>query len=149
MDTVEQLNGTYFYKGVSNVSAGELFFWILLEEIDEHVGGINNIVAVSSIILGLPLLNTRGKPGNATPGTSIASKYSRQLLNVKLPRPLPTFTNTSIKLLKPMWTNNLGAFVGRTVPVVGWALLTNDVAQIVYKTVSTYNMIVREEDRVW
>lgn len=26
MDTVEQLNGTYFYKGVSNVSAGELFF---------------------------------------------------------------------------------------------------------------------------
>ncbi|MEA5100991.1 MULTISPECIES: STM2901 family protein [Pantoea] len=149
MDTVEQLNGTYFYKGVSNVSAGELFFWILLEKIDEHVGGINNIVAVSSIILGLPLLSTRGKPGNATPGTSIASKYSRQLLNVKLPRPLPTFTNTSIKLLKPMWTNNLGAFVGRTVPVVGWALLTNDVAQIVYKTVSTYNMIVREEDRVW
>lgn len=25
MDTVEELNGTYFYKGVANISAGELF----------------------------------------------------------------------------------------------------------------------------
>lgn len=27
MDTVEQLNETYFYDGSSNLSAGELFFW--------------------------------------------------------------------------------------------------------------------------
>ena len=26
MDTVEELNGTYFYKGIANISAGELFF---------------------------------------------------------------------------------------------------------------------------
>lgn len=32
MDTVEELNGTYFYKGVSNISAGELFFWIFLDK---------------------------------------------------------------------------------------------------------------------
>jgi len=25
MDTVEELNGTYFYNGVANISAGELF----------------------------------------------------------------------------------------------------------------------------
>ncbi len=25
MDTVEELNGTYFYKGVANISAGEFF----------------------------------------------------------------------------------------------------------------------------
>jgi len=25
MDTVEELNGTYFYKGVANISAGEIF----------------------------------------------------------------------------------------------------------------------------
>lgn len=148
MDTTEQLNG-YFYKGISNVSAGELFFWILLDKIDEKVGGITNIVGVSSVILGLPLLTTRTKPGTATPGTSIASKYSRQYLNVHLPFRLPTITNKSIKLLKPMWVNNLGAFVGRTIPVTGWALLASDVSQIVYNTLSTYNMIVREEDRVW
>lgn len=26
MDTVEELKGTYFYKGMFNLSAGELFF---------------------------------------------------------------------------------------------------------------------------
>lgn len=48
-----------------------------------------------------------------------------------------------------MMTNNLGAFVGRIIPVIGWALLASDVAQIVYKTVNVYNTIAREEDRVW
>ncbi len=32
MDTIEQLNGTYFYKGLHNLSAGELFFWVFLDE---------------------------------------------------------------------------------------------------------------------
>jgi hypothetical protein len=149
MDTVEELNGTYFYKGVCNISAGELFFWILLDKIDEQFGGITDVIAMSSIILGLPLLKTRGKPYGATPGTSIASKYSRDLLNIKLPVRLPTLTNASIDYLKPMMTNNLGAFVGRTVPVFGWVLLAGDVAQIVFKTMNTYNTIARKEDRIW
>lgn len=149
MDTVEELNGTYFYKGVCNISAGELFFWIFLDKIDEQFGGIKDVVTMSCIILGLPLLKTRGKPYGATQGTSIASKYSREFLNVTLSVRLPTITNASIQYLKPMMTNNLGAFVGRTIPVIGWALLASDVAQIVYKTVNTYNTIAREEDRVW
>lgn len=148
MDTVEQLNGTYFYKGISNISSGELFFWIFLDTVDEQFGGIKDLVAVSSLILGLPIIKTRAKPGTATPGTSIASKYSRQLLDIELPIRLPTLTNKSIELLKPMWVNNLGAFVGRTVPVIGWVILASDVAQIAYKAVSTYNMIARKEDRI-
>ncbi len=82
MDTVEELQGTYFYKGICNISSGELFFWILLDKIDEQFGGITDIVAMACIILGLPLLKTRGKPYGATPGTSIASKYLRQVLDV-------------------------------------------------------------------
>lgn len=147
MDTVEQLNGTYFYKGVRNISAGELFFWIFLETVDEQFGGIDDLVAVSSLILGFPILKTRTKPGIATPGTSIASKLSRQYLDIHLPRRLPTITNASVKTLKPMMVNNLGAFVGRSVPVIGWVI--KDVAQITFKTVSIYNKIAREEDRVW
>jgi hypothetical protein len=149
MDTVEELNGTYFYKGVSNISAGELFFWIFLDKIDEQFGGITDVVAMSSIILGLPLLKTRGKPYGTTAGTSIASKYLRQILDVELPMRLATFTNASIRTLKPKYVTNLGAFVGRWVPVVGWIILASDIAQITYKTVSTYNTIAREEDRVW
>jgi hypothetical protein len=149
MDTVEELNGTYFYKGVCNISSGELFFWILLDKIDEQFGGITDVIAMSSIILGLPLLKTRGKPYGATPGTSIASKYLRQALDIELPMRLATFTNGSIKRLKPRYVTNLGAFVGRWVPVVGWGMFAGDVAQIVFKTVNTYNMIARKEDRVW
>lgn len=148
MDTVEELNGTYFYKGISNLSAGELFFWVFLDKIDEQYG-IHDLVTVSSIILGLPLLETRAKPGAATKGTSIASQYSRRYLDIHLPFRLPTITNKSIKILKPMFVNNLGAFVGRTVPVVGWLILANDFSRITFNTMTTYNRIARGGDKVW
>ncbi|EML7264995.1 STM2901 family protein [Raoultella ornithinolytica] len=149
MDTVEQLNGTYFYKGVSNISSGELFFWIFLDKIDEQFGGIEDVVALACIILGLPILKTRGKPYGTTAGTSIASKYLRQILDVELPVRLATFTEASITTLKPKYVTNLGAFVGRWIPVVGWILIASDLSQIVYKTIATYNTIAHEKDRIW
>lgn len=149
MDTVEELNGTYFYKGISNISAGELFFWILLDEIGEQMGGIGDLGTVALILLGQPVLSTRQKMRTATVGTSVASVYARRYLDVTLPFQLPTFTNKSIKTLKPMMVNNLGAFVGRTIPVIGWVLLANDVATIVYKATSHYNKIARGKDKIW
>ncbi|HIG8795946.1 TPA: STM2901 family protein [Raoultella terrigena] len=149
MDTVEQLNGTYFYKGIDNISAGELFFWLFLDKTNEQFGGVTDLLALSCIILGLPLLKTRGKPYGATQGTSIASKYLRQYLNVELPIRLPTLTEASIATLKPKYVTNLGAFVGRGFPVIGWVILASDVSQIVYKTVRDYNTIAHEKDRIW
>jgi hypothetical protein len=149
MDTVEELNGTYFYKGVSNISAGELFFWILIDEINEQMKGIGDLVAVAAILLGQPILSTRGKPIAATRGTSVASLTARRYLNIDLPFRLPTFTNASIKTLKPMMVNNLGAFVGRSVPVIGWVLVTGDVVSITFKAMSTYNRIARGKDKIW
>lgn len=32
MDTTEKLGGTYFYYGMTNLTAGELFFWIMVDE---------------------------------------------------------------------------------------------------------------------
>ena len=148
MDTTEQLNGTYFYAGLTNLSAGELFLWIFIEKIDEQYG-IQDLVAVSCIVLGLPLLKTRTKPGVATKGTSIASRMSRHYLDVHLPFRLPTFTNKSIQLLKPMWVNNLGAFVSRAIPVLGWILLAKDFTNITFKTMKSYNLIARGDDKVW
>ncbi|MEX0498371.1 membrane protein [Raoultella terrigena] len=149
MDTVEELNGTYFYKGIDNISAGELFFWLFLDKTNEQFGGVTDLLALSCIILGLPLLKTRGKPYGATQGTSIASKYLRQYLNVELPIRLPTLTEASIATLKPKYVTNLGAFVGRGFPVIGWVILASDVSQIVYKTVRDYNTIAHEKDRIW
>lgn len=78
MDTVEELNGTYFYKGVSNISAGELFFWIFLDEIAEQMGGIGDLGTVALILLGQPTQGTRQKFRTATEGTSVASIYARR-----------------------------------------------------------------------
>lgn len=149
MDTVEELNGTYFYKGISNISTGELFFWILLDKIEEQFGGIVDVVTLSCIILGLPLLKTRNKPYGTTAGTSIASKYLRQYLNVQLPVRLPTLTEASITTLKPKYVTNLGAFIGRGLPVIGWTMVAGDLAQICYKTIKIYNTIAHEKDRLW
>lgn len=149
MDTVEALNGTYFYKGICNISAGELFFWILLDKIEEQFGGIEDALTMSCIILGLPILKTRNKPYGTTAGTSIASKYLRQYLNVELPVRLPTLTEASIATLKPKYVTNLGAFVGRGLPVIGWTLVASDLAQICYKTLKMYNTIAHKKDRIW
>lgn len=149
MDTVEELNGTYFYKGISNISASELFFWILLDSVSEQMGDIGDLGTVALIILGQPLVGTRRKFRTATEGTSVASIYARRYLNVELPFRLPTFTNASLRYFKPMWVNNLGKFVGRAVPVLGWVLLANDVITIVYKATSHYNKIARGNDKIW
>lgn len=95
------------------------------------------------------LIKTRAKPWGTTAGTSIASKYLRQYLNVNLPIRLPTLTEASLNTLKPSMTKNLGAFVGRGLPVIGWVILASDVSQIVYKTVRDYNIIAHEKDRIW
>lgn len=113
MDTVEELNGTYFYKGVCNISASELFFWIFLDATVEQFGGLKDAVMMTTMILGLPILETRTKPETVTIGTSVASKYLRDQLNVQLPYRLPTIALASFKYRKPMYTINLGAFIGR------------------------------------
>ncbi|EOS96248.1 hypothetical protein ETR_03844, partial [Erwinia tracheiphila PSU-1] len=52
-----------------------------------------------------------------------------------------------MKGIKIMWVNNLGAFVGRAVPILGWAILAHDVTMIGFRTMNTYNSMVRPEGR--
>ncbi|MFH7171700.1 hypothetical protein ACHWGM_22190, partial [Klebsiella pneumoniae] len=72
MDTTEELNGTYFYHGQSNLSAGELFDVIFLEQFCDELG--IGIESGAAILAGQPWLKTRTKPGEAIKGTSVVSK---------------------------------------------------------------------------
>ncbi len=45
-------------------------------------------------------------------------------------------------------TRSLGAFVGRTIPVVGIVMLGWDAFLIMQKTIFTYNRLAKAEDRV-
>ncbi len=140
--------GTYAYSGLSQLSPEELFFWIAVDQTLDQLGGVD-IAAAAAILSGQPILPTRGKFGGATQGTSVASVISRRLLQHRLPFALPTITGASLTTLKITFTKNLGAFVGRLVPGVGWTILAYDVFQIVNKTITTYNALAREEDRLW
>ncbi|MCU6680355.1 STM2901 family protein [Leclercia tamurae] len=147
MDSVEELNGTYFYKGYSNLSAGELLFWIFLDEAAEQFG-TSDLLTVGLILLGQPEIATRGKPGGTTPGTSPLSSQLRHWLNIETRR-LPTLTNSSIRRMKFAYVTNLGAFVGRWIPVLGIFFIAADVSAIAYKATMKYNTIARGNDKLW
>jgi len=147
MDSVEELNGTYFYDGSSNLSAGELFFWIMIDETLDHFG-ISDIAAVTAIYLGSNSVTVAGKLAGATPGTSVASVYSRRLFRGHMmPVRLPTWIGYPPHARKVM-TQRLGTFVGRTIPLVGWVVLAGDVTIILYKALNKYNTIVNPSDRL-
>jgi hypothetical protein len=44
---------------------------------------------------------------------------------------------------------NLGAFVGRWIPVLGVVILAADVSTIAYKATNKYNIIARGDDKIW
>lgn len=148
MDTTEQLNGTYFYKGMHNLTAGELFFWVFLEEAQKQLG-VNDVIALALFILGQPIKSTRAKPRGATKGTSILSENLRRWINIETRMQLPTLTNGSIRRRKFSYVTNLGAFAGRWIPILGITFLLNDVATIGWKATTTYNHIARKEDKFW
>lgn len=147
MDTVEELNGTYFYRGFSNLSAGELLFWIFLDEASEQFG-TTDFMTVGLILLGQPDIATRGKPVGATLGTSPLSSQLRHWLNIETRR-LPTLTSGSIRRLKFSYVTNLGAFVGRWIPILGLVIIAADVSTIAYKATAKYNTIARGKDKLW
>lgn len=139
---------TYDFGGHVNLTPSELFFWVTVDAAMTHLG-LDDVVAMAAIIAGQPLIPTRGKFAGATRGTSVASKGLSRVLNVRMPFRLPTLTGASLRTLRITFTNNLGRFAGRAVPVLGWIWLAYDVTQILWNAVSRYNELARGQDRLW
>ncbi|MEQ4530955.1 MAG: STM2901 family protein [Mixta sp.] len=149
MDTTEQLNGTYFYGGLHNLSARELLIWVMIDEISDHFGA-KDILGAAMILVGDNSIAVSGKFKGATSGTSYASRAARRITlrnRLRLPFGLPTIVGypPNVRLIL---TRKLGTFIGRTVPVVGWVILASDISTIAFKTVTHYNFIVKPEDRI-
>ncbi|NLP64345.1 STM2901 family protein [Paraburkholderia sacchari] len=138
----------YIYGEHKNLTPQGLFFCVMVEETCKALG-VEDIVAVVAVLAGQPVLSTRGKFGGATRGTSIASKVSRALFDYDFERNiLPTLTNKSILMLRFRMVNNLGVFIGRWTPMVGWAIAAYDVVKISVLTILHYNQLVNPEDRI-
>lgn len=139
---------TYNYEEHKNLTPQGLFFCVMVEETCKALG-VEDIAAVIAILAGQPVLSTRGKFGGATRGTSIASKVSRALFDYDFERNiLPTLTNKSILTLRLRMVNNLGVFIGRGTPVVGWAVTLYDAVKISVLTILHYNQLVKPEDQL-
>ncbi|WP_218068240.1 STM2901 family protein [Candidatus Thiosymbion oneisti] len=128
--------------------AEELYFLIVVDKTLEQLG-VQDVIAAALIISGQPILPTCVKIGGptVTRGTSPTSKYASKILPHTSPLRLPTVTGRNIRTLKITFTRNIGRFIGRTVPVVGWVILASDVVQIFWKAMRTYNEIVDNEDK--
>ncbi|UDJ84371.1 MULTISPECIES: STM2901 family protein [Kosakonia] len=152
MDTVEQLNGTYFYAGHSNLTASELLFMVFCEQVADQLG-VDDFAAIVAILSGRNVVPTRTKPGGAIKGTSYASEASRKVfgkakfpLGIKLPSVIGGYPPSTLKI---RMVAKIGTFVGRAVPVVGWIILAADVSTIAFNTVTHYNAIARGNDKIW
>lgn len=77
-----------------------------------------------------------------------ASIAARKLLPFKVAVRLPTITKIGLKDVRIAFTRNLGAFVGRTILLVGEVLLARDAFLIIRHTIVSYNRIAKPEDRV-
>lgn len=144
MDTTEEINGTYFYRGHSNVTPGELLEIIFLEEFCMELG--IDAVSGAAILGGQPWLGTRAKPKGATLGTSVVSKYARIILrDARLPFGIKIPTPVGVRM-QP--TNKLAAVIGRYIPWLGWASLALTLHRVSTRTQEKYNLIARPKDRI-
>jgi len=154
MDTVEELNGTYFYAGKSNLNAAQLLFMIFCENTASQFGiGVADFGAVVALVSGRSNLGTRGKFANATKGTSYASKSARAVFRkskfpfgISLPTWLGGYTPWTARRVM---VRNIAPFVGRSIPLIGQIILASDVSQITYRTIRDYNTIARGNDKLW
>jgi len=152
MDTVEELNGTYFYAGRLNLTASELFFIIFCETTADQFG-LDDVFAVAGLYSGINNQKTRKKPKGAKEGTSRASKTMRNFFKTakfpygtKLPTCPGGYTPWTVKR---RMVAKITTFAGRTIPLVGEIIILADISQIIYRSVRDYNRIARREDRLW
>lgn len=143
------------YRGFTNLSPGELFFWVSVDVVSKHFVGLVtstvNLAAAAMLLAGDNNIYVPGKLGGATYGTSRASLWCRKYIkNFTLSRPVPTLVGGPNPFkVKIRTTNNLAAAIGRTIPVVGWVIVGSDIGLIMWKAVNKYNNIVKKEDRIW
>ncbi|MBR8253126.1 STM2901 family protein [Burkholderia ambifaria] len=143
------MNNTYDFGTHRDLTPMELFFLVFIDETCRELG-VDDVAAVVAIVTGQNWMPTRAKPFGTTPGTSVASILSRKYLDYDLKKKiLPTLTNASVKRLKFILVRNIGVFVGRAVPVVGWVIAANNVTTISIRSVSRYNALVKPEDKVF
>lgn len=138
----------YSYNGHVDLTPGDLFFWIAVDEVRKRFG-FHDLAAAAAVLLGQNDVPVPGKPRGAVAGTSVVSIAARKVLPFRIGMRLPTITKAGPGGMRIAMTHNLGAFVGRAVPVVGTVMLASDAAVVMWNTVRVYNSMAKPEDKVF
>ncbi len=77
------MSNTYSFGIHHNLTPPQLFLLITVEETCKELG-IEDVGGVAMILLGQPIIETRGKFAGAVKGTSVASIISRRALPFEL-----------------------------------------------------------------
>ncbi|KVM72823.1 hypothetical protein WL30_05835 [Burkholderia ubonensis] len=139
---------SYTYGQHRDLKPVDLFFWIAIDQTQKRLG-FDDLAAASAVLLGQADVPAPGKFAGATKGTSVASIAARKLLPIQLRIRLPMIMTVGVRGVRMAFTRNLGAWVGRTIPVVGEVFLAVDASMIMLNTVRAYNAIAKPEDRVF
>ncbi|VWC31483.1 membrane protein [Burkholderia lata] len=137
----------YSYEGRVDLMPGDLFFRVAVNQVCKRFG-VHDLGAAAAVLLGQNDVPIPGKLRGAVAGTSVASIAARKALPFNVGIRLPTITKAGAGGVRIAMTRNLGAFVGRAVPVVGTIMLATDAAVVMWNTVQVYNSIAKPEDRV-
>lgn len=141
------MSNKYAFGIHSNLEPADLFVYVALDETAKQLG-LDDLTAAAAVLLGQADVSVAGKLAGATPGTSVASLTARKLLPIKVAVRLPMITSVGLKGVRIAFTRNLGAFVGRMIPVVGEVFLAIDAIQIMRHTLTTFNRLAKPEDRL-
>lgn len=137
----------YRYGIHQNLRPVDLFVYVALDETQKQLG-LDDLGAAAAVLLGQADVPAPGKFAGATAGTSVASLAARKLLPFKVAVRLPMITGVGLSGVRIAFTRNLGAWVGRSIPVAGEIFLAVDAVLIMRNTVVAYNRLVKPEDRV-
>ncbi|OED14234.1 STM2901 family protein [Burkholderia sp. A2] len=137
----------YSYEGRLDLTPGDLFFWGAVNQVCKRFG-FHDLGAAAAVLLGQNDVPVPGKPRGAVAGTSVASLAVRKALPFNVGIRMPTITKAGAGGMRIATTRNLGAFVGRAVPVVDTVMLATDAAVVMWNTVQVYNSTAKPEDRV-
>lgn len=137
----------YSYGIHRDLTPASLFAYVALDETRKELG-LDDLTAAAAVLLGQADVQVTGKVAGATEGTSVASLVARRLLPMKIAVRLPMITKVGLDGVRIAFTRNLGAFVGRSIPVVGEVFLAKDAFMIMYHTRLAYNRLVKPADRI-
>lgn len=137
----------YTYGIHKNLTPAGLFVLVALDETRKQLG-LDDLTAAAAVLLGQADVLVAGKVAGATKGTSIASLGARMLLPFKVSVRLPMIINVGLDGVRIAFTRNLGAFVGRAIPVLGTMFLIRDATLIMYHSVATYKRLAKPADRL-